>query len=121
MKYLKIKSKYEFLAKMARDQYMNINIYGVFSYGEYIRFFVPEAIITIKEFEKMTKKHPKFKINITNFEYMQKTFCFSENIYKIRTLLTADELMNELFDVVEIPKNKTYWFFGFRFESERSE
>ena len=62
MKYLKIKSKYEFLAKMAHEQYLNINVYGVFSCGEFLSFFIPGAIITTKEFEKMTEKHPKFKI-----------------------------------------------------------
>ena len=120
MKYLKIKSKYEFLAKMAHEQYLNINVYGVFSYGEFLSFFIPGAIITTKEFEKMTEKHPKFKIDITNFEYIQKKYNFSDNIYKIDVLLTAEELKNELFDVVEIPKNKTHWFFGFRFEDRRA-
>ena len=121
MKYLKIKNKYKILAKMAHDQYMNIDVYGFANYGEYIRFFIPEAIITIKEFEKMIKKHKKFGISITNFAYMQKAFGFSDNVYKTRTLLTAEELMNELFEVVEIPKNKIYWFFGFRFESKEAQ
>lgn len=65
--------------------------------------FVGNELFTEKEFEKVKIKYAN-RNNIKHF---------------IKPISIADEKSLMLrFDIVEIPKNKTYWMFGARFEKK---
>lgn len=63
--------------------------------------FVGNELFTEKELEKV-------KIKYANRNNMKRS---------IMPLSTADEkILMSRFDIIEIPKSKTFWFFGARFE-----
>lgn len=98
MEYLKTKSKKE-----------NIRLYGkdnIFKYFNLLDdFLVANELVTKKELDKMLKSS---KYSIFNFE--------CDEIVKNKLYYTKNELIEALFDKVEINKNRTYIAFGARFE-----
>ena len=98
MEYLKIKSKKE-----------NIKLYGkdnIFTYFNLLdNFLIANELVTRKELDKMLKSS---KYTIFNFE--------CDELVKNKLYYTKDELIEALFDKVEIKKNNTYIAFGARFE-----
>lgn len=104
MKYLKVKNFFN--NKNVINKFENARIYGAISTTpyNYIDFFVKNELITQKELTKILKNN-----NIFSLEYCG---------YSISGL-TKEELIKNLFDIVEVNKNNTYCIFGSRFESNK--
>lgn len=97
MKYYKIKSKKENLVIKAKKEWGNQYLF--------IGFLIVDELITKKELEKFLK--------IDKYTY----FSFEcDEIKKSKYIYTFNELINECFEIVNINKNKTAFFFGARKE-----
>lgn len=96
MIYYQVKTKKENIRIKAKEKW-----YNDFIFLNY--FFVANELVTKKELEKILQKE---KYNVFSFE--------CEEIEKKQYSYTFDELINMCFNIVNINKNKTGYFFGAR-------
>lgn len=94
MIYYKVKSKNDNIELYAKNEFYN--------YFKKINFVISGELITKKELEKILKDY-----NFYNFQ--------CNELAKKQYYYTKKELIKNIFDIVEINKNKTYIAFGARF------